>query len=274
MRLLLFVLSVLVSTAAIACPAHQVMRPENVHIDADAILIVVHGSSTFDARFSSKRGLDEATRFAKGKGIPIVYLEDDSPQQFYFMDDCEPTYWIFSQGGEIRFDISKPTKIYIAGGHLELCMAEALNDILLQWARSEPRNRRVVYFMDAIYSNGKMMGPSDPFYRDFDRFMEVVAYGRPGGEHWPKLTLLETMGIILDDGHKMDYLLQVLPRWDTTFPDHYQVEMTWGDYQKRVLHSGGDWRSPRIEFEFVDSALDLQFPNCEPGSFHGECSRQ
>ena len=113
----------------------------------------------------------------------MIYLQDDTHSQYYFMADCEPDYWVFSAGGEICFEVA-PAHVYIVGGHLELCMSAAMHDIIYQWAQRQPaKNYTVTYFMDAIYSNVQMVDLSDPFYGDFVRFMGIVTYGRPGGEH-------------------------------------------------------------------------------------------
>ena len=227
-------------------------------------MIVVHATSTFDSRISTKRGLDEAVRFAKNMGIPVGYLQDDSPGQFYFMEDCSPDYWVFSDAGEISFDVP-PAHVYIAGGHLEMCLSAALNDILYQWARRSPGNFTVTYLMDAIYSNGKVIDPSDPFYADFVKFRDVVTYGRPGGEHWPKLSLLETMGIIVKEEHELEYIKQILPRWDKTFPKAYRAEVQLNDSVKKVLHATAGWNPPTLLFHFVDSAINLSRPPAPGG---------
>lgn len=237
------------------CPPHRFAEPSQIKLEGDSVMIVVHATSTHDARFSAKRGVDEAVKFAKSKRIPVIYLQDDTPEQFYFMEDCDPDYWVHSQGGEISFDVP-PSHLYIVGGHLELCMSAALHDILYQWAKKAPRDLTVTYFMDAVYSNGKAIHPSDPFYRDFVRFLDVVTYGRPGGEHWPKLSLLETMGIIVREDHEFEYLRQILPRWDRTFPKAYRVEMQMNDSVKKVLRSAPGWRPPTLLFHFIDSAIN------------------
>jgi hypothetical protein len=236
-----------------ACRQHEITPPSKVKINGDTVMIVVHQSSTYDARFSSKRGVDEAIRYAKNKKIPVIYLQDDTPEEFYFMEDCYPDYWVFSTGGEISFDVPV-SHLYIVGGHLELCMSAALHDIIYQWSKRRPQDFKITYLMDAIYSNGKMIDPSDPFYHDFDRFLSIVTYGRPGGEHWPKLSLLETMGIIRKEEHALNYIKQILPRWDSTFPDVYQIEVQMNRSVKKVLRAADGWFPPTVLFHFVDSA--------------------
>lgn len=217
-------------------------------------MIVVHQTSYHDARFSTKRGIDEAVRFAKERKIPLIYLQDETPDEYYFMEDCSPDYWAFSEGGEVRFEVTA-SDLYIVGGHLEMCMSTTLHDIIFQWAKRAPRSYRITYLMDAIYSNGKSVEPSDPFYADFDRFMGIITYGRPGGENWPKLNLLETMGIIIRPQDQLAYLSKVLPHWDRTFGEEFQVEIQHNDSWRQVLRKAPGWNPPTVLFRFVDSAL-------------------
>ncbi|MDX9995362.1 MAG: hypothetical protein RBS28_08545 [Rhodocyclaceae bacterium] len=253
--LIAFCLALLSLPSQAVCPPHAFATPSEVKLGGDAVMIVTHATSTHDARFSTKRGVDEAVRFAKANRIPVIYLQDDTPEQFYFMEDCAPDYWVHSQGGEIYFDVPS-SHLYIVGGHLEMCMSATLHDVLYQWAKKyPPRKLTVTYFMDAIYSNGKLVDPSDPFYPDFQRFMGIVTYGRPGGEHWPKLTLLETMGVIRREDHELEYIRQILPRWDRTFPEHWRVEVQLNDSVKKVLRKAPGWNPPTLLFRFVDSAV-------------------
>lgn len=261
LRAFLFVgFALLANTAWSVCPPHAFADPARIQLKGGAVMIVTHATSTHDARFSTKRGIDEAVRFAKDKRIPVIYLQDDTPLQFYFMEDCAPDHWVLSQGGEIGFAVP-PSHLYIVGGHLELCLSATLHDVLYQWANKyPPRNLTVTYFMDAIYSNGKLVEPGTPFYDDFQRFMGIVTYGRPAGEHWPKLNLLETMGVIVREEHELAYLRQVLPRWDRTFPANWRVELQLNDSVKKVLRAAPGWNPPTLLFRFVDSALSLSSP--------------
>jgi hypothetical protein len=269
--LLLAVLSLYSCFSLSACPPHKVTEPSQVKLESDSVMIVVHASSTYDARFSAKRGIDEAVAFAKSKGIPVVYLQDDSPEQFYFTEDCAPNYWVYSEGGEISFDILA-SHVYIVGGHLELCMSTALHAILFQWAKTPPRNREVTYLMDAIYSNGRQVEPSDPFYGNFERFLNVVTYGRPAGEHWPKLSLLETMGTIVRENDELEYLTKVLPRWDRTFSNAYRVQVRLNHSMPKVLRSAEGQKPPTVQFHFIDSAVNLSSPFCTAGFRVQECN--
>lgn len=254
--LLAFSLAILSGVAFASCPEHRFSDPSKVVVKGDSVLIVTHASANFDARFSSKRGLDEATSFAKRNNIPIIYLQDDSPNRDYFMDECNPDYWVYSEGGELSFEVT-PSHVYIAGGHLEKCLSVTLHDILYSWARQPPRNLTMTFLMDAIYSNGELIDESDPFYPDFAIFMRAVTYGRPGGEHWPKLNLLETTGVINKEEHELEYLKSALPHFERTLPPGYRVELQMNDSVIKVLQPAAGWYPPTLKFHFVDSALNL-----------------
>ena len=78
--------------------------------------------------------------------------------------------------------------------------------------------------------------PGDPFYDDFQRFMGIVTYGRAAGEHWPKLNLLETMGVIISESHELEYLKKILPPYARSLPD-YRVELQLNDSVVKVLQT-------------------------------------
>lgn len=254
---LMALVSCLAGGAQASCPTPQFTPAKEVRLSGDAVMIVTHASATFDARFSGKYGVDEAIRFAKGNRIPVVYLADDSPIRYYYMDDCAPDYWVASQDGEVEFEV-EASHLYIVGGHMELCLSRTLHDILYKWSRKPARDLNVTFFMDAIYSNGKSVEASDPYYNDFNWFMGIISYGRPGGERWPKLNLLEMAGIIKKPVHDMLFLEKILPRWDRTFSKDYRVELQFNDDQARVLRPGSGFFASRLRFHFVDSADAFQ----------------
>lgn len=84
-----------------SCPEPRLTPPEQVVLKADTALIVVHATSAHDARQRQQTRVDEAVRFAKGRGIPVVYLVDETPIEHYFMEDRAPDHWVRSQGGEL-----------------------------------------------------------------------------------------------------------------------------------------------------------------------------
>ncbi|MDB5810464.1 MAG: hypothetical protein JWN94_2586 [Betaproteobacteria bacterium] len=245
-----------------SCPEHRYADPADVRLNGDAVMIVTHASSNDDGRIASKFGVDEAIHFAKKNRIPIVYLQDDRKADNYFMADCTPDYWIFSKDGEIKFDV--PPHVYLAGGHLELCLSVTVNDILMKWAKRPRGNLILSYFMDGIFSNGRNIEESDPYYNDYLRFMGIVNYSRPAGEYFPKLTLLETMGIIINETRQYDYLKRILPHYERSLPADYRVELAMSESRPKVLQAGKKLpdqtgRPPLLRFDFVDSADNLNY---------------
>lgn len=262
-RLAVLALSAFSIASFANCPQHALTDPAKVRLTGDSLMIVTHASSNDDGRIASKFGVDEAVRFAKKSHIPVVYLQDDRPAENYFMRDCDPDYWVSSKDGEIRFEIAA-THVYLVGGHLELCLAATANDILMQWSKMPRSHLTLTYFMDGVYSNGMYMEESDPYHRDYLRFMGIVNYGRPASEYFPKLTLLETMGIIVNETRQIDYLRRALPHYERTLPSHYRVELRLSEASSKVLQPGKrqpgqTTPSPALLIEFLDSADPLSF---------------
>jgi len=245
------------AASAAGCPPHAFTPPSQVRLNGDSVLIVTHATAFHDARYVTKPGIDAAVRFAKSHRIPVVYLQDDESPELYFIEDCRPDYWVRSQDGEIPFDVPA-THVFVAGGHLELCLSRTLHDVLERWSREPQRNRSMVFLMDAIYSNGKLVEPEDPYYDDLQRFMGIVTYGRPGGETWPKLSLLETMGVIGRLQREREYLRRVLPHWERTLAENVRVKLHLNGATKEVLRPGTGARPPTVLFQFVDSAGALE----------------
>ncbi len=245
------------AAAASACPPHAFTAPSDVRLSGDTVLIVTHATAFHDARYATKHGVDAAVRFAKAHRIPVVYLQDDESPELYFADDCRPDYWVRSRDGEVAFDIPA-TQVLVAGGHLELCLSKTLHDVLERWAAQPPRNRALVYLMDAIYSNGRFVEQDDPYYAELQRFMGIVTYGRPGGETWPKLSLLETMGVIGRLQREQEYLRRILPHWERTMPENVRVKVHLNGTKKEVLRAGTGARPPTLLFQFMDSAEQLE----------------
>lgn len=245
--------------ALASCPPHPLTEPGKINLEGDSVLIVTHASRFYDARLSSKRGIDEAVKFAKASKIPVIYLQDGSPEADYYMEDCSPDYWVFSENGEISFEV-KPTQVYIAGGHLEKCMYTTVKDLLTSWAKQPAKNLTLTYFMDAVYSNGEMVRKTDPYYRDFEIFMRAATRGRPGGDYWPKLNLLETMGVINKEEHELEFLSDAVPEFEKIMPPGYRVELQMNNSVLKVLQAAPGWHPPILKFRFVDSALKMASP--------------
>src|SRR3954465_14319715 len=132
-QLVLVMLLVCAGVSSASCPPHAFTDPARVELKGDSVLIVTHASSNDDGRVASKFGVDEAIHFARKNRIPIIYLQDDRDGGNYFMADCSPDYWVHSQDGEVNFDV--PSNVYLAGGHLELCLSVTAHEVLMKWAK-------------------------------------------------------------------------------------------------------------------------------------------
>jgi len=247
------------------CAPYTSSSPAAVRIDTDAMLVVTHASARYDARRSTKFGVDSAVKFARSRGMPVLYLEDGSPAEFQLPDDCNPDHWLRSEEGEFPVEF-RASHVYVAGGHLEVCLANTLIDVLDRWSRQPRRDLTITYFMDAIYSNGSAVSENDPWQRDFAGFLSVVTYGRPATGEWPKVALLETMGIIASESLQMDYLERIVPHHVRFFGTDHRVEIVLHD-QTRVIQRGRGERPPVLRFQFVDSAMErFRPPRAIPGT--------
>ncbi|MCB1887514.1 MAG: hypothetical protein KDH20_07895 [Rhodocyclaceae bacterium] len=250
--------------AAATCPPAEPEPPGSFAVAAPTALIVTHATGVHDPRLATKPGIDAAVALARREGLPVIYLQDDSPPDSYFAGDCAPERRIRSEGGELGFGVPDDAVVSV-GGHLEMCLSVSWHEVLLQWSKRPPRSRTLTVFMDGVYSNAKAIDEQDPYYDALSRFMNVVTYGRPGGEHWPKLTLLETLGIIIEPAAQIDYLVRVLPNWARTMPPAYRVELWLNGALARRLQGGEGRMAPVLRFDFRDSALDpalsLRQPN-------------
>lgn len=238
------------------CPDHAFTEPQRLSLDQRPVLIATHASSSFDSNFSAKRGVDEAVRFARDQNFQIVYLQDDREDPNFYAEDCKPDHWVYSEGGEVSFAIPS-NHVYLVGGHLELCLTNTLNQLLDKWSAGPLRDRTVEVLMDGVYSNGKSVDDSTPYYRDMERYMHIRSYGRPAGEHWGKISMLETMGVIIKEAQQYQYLEGILPQWRRSVPENYRVELRLNDGAPRVLQRGNGIRAPVLKFQFVDSAVTL-----------------
>jgi hypothetical protein len=130
LRLFILMLFVAGSTAAAAnCPPRPLNYPSDLLLDKETALIVTHASSNYDPRYATKRGVDEAVSLARSKDMAVLYLESEETSEHYFAEDCAPDYRIFSEDGELPLDV-RSTDVYVAGGHIELCLARTLQDAI------------------------------------------------------------------------------------------------------------------------------------------------
>lgn len=247
------VLSLFASIGQARCSDAVFTPAESLKLKLDAALVVVHASSAYDPRYATKHGIDAAVRWAKSRKIPVIYLADDHPLSTYFPDDCQPDHWVYSEGGEINFELDVG-HLYLAGGHLETCLSTSVHDLLYQASKRPERPLKVSYFLDAIYSNVKSVDASASYAREIEWLLGVLTYGRPHGERWPKLTLLELVGAIRRPADILAYLRSVLPHWERTFSARYRASIQLDAMPPLTLRRGDGLLAPALEFLFVESA--------------------
>lgn len=256
LRLFILMLFACASTAAAAiCPPRPFSYPSDLLVDAESVLIVTHASSAYDPRYASKRGVDEAVSLARSRNMPVLYLENEDTSERYFAADCAPDYRIFSEDGELPLDL-RSSDVYVVGGHIELCLARTLQDVLASWARHPERRLRITFLMDGIYSNGRSLQEKDPYHAGARRFLDIVSHGRSERETWAKLTLLETMALIDKPERKHEFLQRLLPAYEHILSGSYRVEMQLNEEPSRLLRRGNG-SGMLLQFRFVDSAERL-----------------
>lgn len=257
---LLVVLSVILiqfgyfnSAMSASCGVPKFTPSENVKLTGDKVMIVTHPSTQWDGQFSSKFGMDAAVKFAKKQKIPVIYLEDSNSYNAdsYFFADCKPDYWVASGGGEFSFGVPV-SHVYTVGGHWEMCQAGTMSDLMHIWAAHEPRDLTITQVMDGLYTAGEHFRSSDSYYARYKAFMDVVTYGHPDDWPFPKLNLLESMGIIQNIDAQIEFLTRELPPYHL-LSSIFQVEMYLNGKLVRILQKSKDKKFPTLKIEFVDS---------------------
>lgn len=247
----------LFSQAALAaCQKPQFTDPSQVNPNSDAVLIVTHASATYDTRLSSKLGIDKAVSFAKRNDIPVIYLQDRTADEKYFTADCAPDYRVFSRDGELPFEV-KASHVYVVGGHLEQCLYRTIEGVINSWARQQVRDLTLTFLMDGIYSTGELVEEPDPYYADFNQFKRTIAHRRTHADPMPKLTLLETLGVINQEESEVEFLTRALPNYGEVLTSVYDVELSLNDTLTKKIQTEPEEAVARIRFNFVDSAARL-----------------
>lgn len=257
--ILALALAVFSEAALAVCQKPPFTHPAQVVLDSDAVLLVTHASATYDSRLSSKLGIDRAVRFARQKGIPVIYLEDKTPEEQYFTADCSPDYRVFSRDGELSFEV-KATHVYVVGGHLEHCLARTVEGVVHSWARQQVRDRTLTFLMDGIYSTGELIEEADSFYKDFAQFRRAIAHRRTDADPMPKLTLLETLGLIDEEETEIEFVKRALPYSGEVLTSTYEVELSLNNTLTRTMPSEPGQARGRIRFNFLDSAAKVGAP--------------
>lgn len=242
------------SLARAECAAPGMTDPAQVRAGGRELLIVTHASDAYDSRLASKRGLDALLASARRRRTQTVFLAGDEPARTHFAGDREAGPWVFSEGGELRFDVDA-TRVLLAGGHLEICLRKTMHDVIARWAQRPARDRTLVLVADAIYANGRDIDHESPQGQAVARFLDIVAHGRPGGEYWRKLTLLELMALVRPREARLQMLIDALPHWQRTMPADWRVEMRVDDERLVLRHPRGR-AAATLCFEFMESAVE------------------
>lgn len=249
-----FLALALFSQAAPAvCLKPEFNDPSQVNPDSDAVLIVTHASATYDTRLSSKQGIDKAVSFARMQGIPVIYLQDDTPAEKYFAADCIPDYRVFSRDGELPFEV-KASHVYVVGGHIEQCLYRTIEGVINSWARQQIRDLTLTFLMDGIYSTGELVEESDAYYEAFNQFTRIIAHRRTDADPMPKFTLLETLGAINQEDEEIAFLTRTLPNYGMVLTPRYATEFILNNMLTRKIPAEPEEPVARIRFDFVDSA--------------------
>lgn len=239
------------------CPPRALASADDIQLEHDAVLIVTHANAKYDARLATKFGGDQATGFARARGIPMVYLLDDAVEANYFTGECTPEYRLYSASGELGFEVHSP-HVYVAGGHLEQCLLNTVNEVIYSWAIQEERDPSLTFLMDAIYSSGEQIKADDEYFADYNTFMRILGHGRSEEGFWPKITLLETAGLIRQQKRVVDYLKRTLPNFENALLPDYRIELYLNDVEVAVLQDTLTWDSPVLQIRFVYSASGIQ----------------
>jgi len=241
---------------AASCAEPVFTDPAHVYLAGDAVLIVTHPSTQWDGRLACKPGMDAAVQYAKKHGHQVVYLQDSMVQDTnptYFFADCDPTYWVSSEGGEFSFRI--PVRhVYTVGGHWEACESETMSCLMSAWS-AKTEDLTITFVMDGIYTAGWFTMP-EAIQKRLKGFLNVVTYRNPRDE-WMigKLSLLELMGIAKDRRTQIQILRQVLPPYAELSRD-YQVDLYLEGKKVATLQQGRGDHPPVLKIEYIDSLYE------------------
>jgi hypothetical protein len=258
-KIIFFVASVISAASSLAgCPTNIFTDPKTIQLASDSLMIVTHPADSYDPRLATKNGIELAVRFAQSHNIPVIFLADkaDGSASHYFIDQCNPTHWVYSENGELGFNV--PARhIYLVGGHLEICLLNSIQEYISRWFPTHQGDFTVTYFMDAIYSNGSKVDRDSAFHNDYLNFITAISYGKAHPTSWTKITLLETMGLIVNESQQLMYAKKMLPFYERWVPTHYRTELKMNNATTQVIQKGKSPQSNRLLFEFLDSAFTL-----------------
>lgn len=255
MRFAGYFCSLLVSqfAGAASCPPHKISEPANVIITSKEVLIVTHASSNFDGRYGAKPGADRAIQYAKSRGIQTVYLQQEKIGEAFYVENCEPDYWVYSESGNLKFDVPA-SHVYSVGGHWDngMCQSQTVADLLDIWGKQPPRPLTLTTFMDGTYMEGRQFEPTDSYYGDLAGFRTILFYELPSTMASQKMTLLEAMGVIKNETKKMEFLERNLPHFERSLSRDFRVELKVNDRIKLLQEGRGT--KPLLRLEFLSSS--------------------
>lgn len=242
LALSLFILVFKTSIAFGTCAVAPAFTPDaQVHFQRDAALIVTHPSIVWDYQASSKPGVDRIVSFARGYGLPIVYLQDNLSLNQYFYSDCEPTYFVYSFGGEIGFPLPVHHLIS-AGGHLEACEHLTVETALASWSAQHVADAlKISFYADGIYMDGRGVLPTAPYYADLQRYKKISAR--------EKFTLGELTRLIGDEALTIEFLKAYLStyRW----PASHRIVVQLDHAQKFVYQDAAAPTAPDLTIDVL-----------------------
>lgn len=269
----MMILSLLILSQAsanlVGCPMPKFTSPENVVLTGDKMVLVTHASTAWDGRFTSKAGMDQTVEFGKKHGMPVVYLQDNDPleidsEKSYFWSDCNPTYVVESSAGEFDFKVSA-SHVYTVGGHWDACELKTVEHLVRQWKLSQPtQNLTITYVMDGLYLYGNGVTSDDPYYAEWNQFLDRLSFKNPRASwQMKKLNLLEAWSIINDtekkNSHSLmtEFLKEQLPPSLSSFPPQYRIELWLDGKLLEVLQdaapSNTDSPAPILKLEYIPS---------------------
>ena len=129
--------------------------PDHVELAPDkALVVVTHLTTEFDLLATLEPLAEQYLACqAADPDVQVVYLENTSDRAFrYYVRDIPPDYTVFSNAGEVPFEI--PTnRVSIIGGYYSLCFQNTVADVLIRWKGRED-DLTVTIIAPLIYEGG------------------------------------------------------------------------------------------------------------------------
>lgn len=209
------------------CLAPTFTETKDVRLANDEVLIVTHISNQWDQRYSTKLGVDRLVAQAMDSGVPVVYLQDPSAYKTYFYDNCHPTYYVKSLGGEFSFDFDS-RHVVTAGGYNELCQGRSMSKILKTVGKHDRQDLEIDLVTDAIYTAGGYIPSGAPYLPQFNEYIRIFGA--------PTISLLHLMRIIKEKPLLIEYLQKYLSSLSSELPPTHRTVVQVNSKQE-FIHS-------------------------------------